>query len=826
MSQSTGGNKAPGKEKNGASRLNSSKNGRLRSLFRAPRTLKWAPWFLGMLLTGVLTILMTSGTSTTSLSYRVGDIARRDIKAPRDMRVEDTIASKTLRQQASERVLPRYDVDSKLQEEIDERVRSTFESIQKSLAVLSAEVRDGLLNEQAGNPNGKSLVQESQVYRELYLSPAFRSIEADFERSLGGDLSRKLIVQMRNERFATWIAGDIVRLVHAVLAKGVIIDRRLYSAHTAKGIIVRDIRSGNQVPLPPSFNPLELREVEDFLIREAGSLGLHAGPAMRRLLAAQASKLVSPTLNFNNQATVEAQKKAAAKVPVVTQVIKYGEMIVREGERIKESHLPKLEALDQGNRQQYFYDNRIGTVILVLLFLLFAWTSARRYDLGVLAAPKSIALFCILLVGQAALIKSGIGLAHEFYESSRGIDVSSYYFVIPLASASMLAAILQGRSTAILMAVMSAVIAGLVLPGKVHFALFALAGGVYAAINWKDYRKRTSVFTAGLMIGVSNAVLVFGFNMQEGIKFALQNWADIPLAFGGGLTNIIIVSAVMPLLESAFKLTTDMRLLELSDQNHPLLRQLMLKAPGTYHHSLLVGNLAEEAAEAVGANPLLVRVGAYFHDVGKIVKPEYFIENQGKENRHDRLSPSMSALILISHVKEGVEMARNHKLPPEIIDLISQHHGSSLIRFFYEKAKKQSEGAREEVYRYPGPSPQTREAGIMMLADMVEAASRSLSDTSPARLAGLVERVVQTAFADGQLDSCAITLRDLSRIQESFLRVLAGIYHHRVIYPTDEKFERKGRNGDSHLKPPKAGAAQPSGAQATSGHGAGRSPVG
>jgi putative nucleotidyltransferase with HDIG domain len=313
--------------------------------------------------------------------------------------------------------------------------------------------------------------------------------------------------------------------------------------------------------------------------------------------------------------------------------------------------------------------------------------------------------------------------------------------------------------------------------------------------------------------------------MQEGIKFAMQNWADIPIAFGGGIANIIIVSAVMPLLESVFKLTTDMRLLELSDQNHPLLRQLMLKAPGTYHHSLLVGNLAEEAAEAAGANPLLVRVGAYFHDVGKIVKPEYFIENQGKENRHDRLSPSMSALILISHVKEGVEMARNHKLPPEIIDLICQHPGTSLLRFFYEKAKKQGGDAREEVYRYPGPSPQTREAGIMMLADMVEAASRSLSDTSPARLAGLVERVVQTAFADGQLDSCAITLRDLSRIQESFLRVLAGIYHHRVIYPTDEKSERKGTNGDSHLKPPKAGAAQPSGAPATRVHGAGRSPV-
>lgn len=780
---------------------------------------------LVLVLTGVLSVLMTSGNSTTTFTYRVGDIARRDIKAPRDMRVEDIVASKSLRQKASEQVLPHYDIDSKLQEEIDGRVRGAFEGMQKSLLALSAEVRDRLIREKREGKSKGEVIQESQVFDELYRSPEYQSIETNFERSLGGSFSPKLVALLRKERFATWIGEDIVKLIHVVLGKGVVSDRRLYSAHAARGIVIRDIRSGSQVPLPSSFNPLELREVESFLIQEASRIDLQAGPSLRRLLAGQTVKIVPPTLNFNNQATVEAQKEAAAKIPLVTQVIKNGEMIVREGERIKESHLSKLAALERVNHEQQFYDNRIGTVILVLLVLLFAWTSARRYGLGILSTPKGIVLFCILLVGQAALIKSGIWLANEFYESSRGIDVASYYFVIPLASASMLAAILQGRSTAILMAVMSAVIAGLMLPSRVHFTLFALAGGVYAAINWKDYRKRTSVFTAGLMIGVTNAVLVFGFNMQDGVKFFLENWTDIPLAFGGGITNIIIVSAVMPLLETAFKLTTDMRLLELSDQNHPLLRQMMLRAPGTYHHSLLVGNLSEEAAEAIGANPLLVRVGAYFHDIGKVVKPEYFIENQGRENRHDKLSPSMSALILISHVKEGVEMARSHKLPEEIIDLICQHHGSSLIRFFYEKAKSQGGSPREEVFRYPGPSPQTREAGIMMLADMVEAASRSLSDTSPARLAGLVERVVQTAFTDGQLDACPITLRDLSRIQESFLRVLAGIYHHRVIYPTEEKSERKGANGDSHLKSPKTGSAQPVGASASGFRGAGKSPV-
>jgi putative nucleotidyltransferase with HDIG domain len=304
----------------------------------------------------------------------------------------------------------------------------------------------------------------------------------------------------------------------------------------------------------------------------------------------------------------------------------------------------------------------------------------------------------------------------------------------------------------------------------------------------------------------------------------MERWADVPFAFAGGLANIIIVSAVMPLLEAAFKLTTDMKLLELSDQNHPLLRQLVVRAPGTYHHSLIVGNLAEEAAEAVKANPLLIRVGAYFHDVGKIVKPEYFIENQGQLNRHDKLSPSMSALILISHVKEGLEMARSHKLPKEICDLICQHHGTSLIRYFFEKAKEQeAEGSdiHEEVYRYPGPRPQTREAGILLLADMVEAASRSQADPSPARLAGLVERLVQMAFTDGQLDDCDLTLRHLSQIREAFLRVLAGIYHHRIIYPEKSSSERKGNNGDIHHKPAKEGAHQPRAATPAGGGGPG-----
>ena len=247
----------------------------------------------------------------------------------------------------------------------------------------------------------------------------------------------------------------------------------------------------------------------------------------------------------------------------------------------------------------------------------------------------------------------GILFSEVLHETFRGIPLHSFYYVIPFCSASLLAAVLLGRSSAVLMAVFSAVLTGLILPNHINFSLVALSGGVLAAIRWKEYRRRTSVLIVAFILGLLGAALAIGFNMQEGFRAVIMQWTDIPIALIGGLSNVIIVAGAMPLLESVFKLTTDMRLLELADQNHPLLRKMVVSAPGTYHHSLLVGNLAEEASEAIGANPLLTRVGAYFHDIGKMMKPEYFIENQGRENRHDRLKPNMSALILISHGKRG-----------------------------------------------------------------------------------------------------------------------------------------------------------------------------
>jgi cyclic-di-AMP phosphodiesterase PgpH len=237
------------------------------------------------------------------------------------------------------------------------------------------------------------------------------------------------------------------------------------------------------------------------------------------------------------------------------------------------------------------------------------------------------------------------------------------------------------------------------------------------------------------------------------------------------------------------------------------LRQLMLVAPGTYHHSIIVGNMVEAAAEKIGANPLLAKAAAYYHDIGKIKKPTYFVENQlGGENKHEKLAPSMSSLILQAHVKDGVELARQNKVSQKIIDIVQQHHGTSFMAYFFNKAKQQATNpnmVNSEDYRYPGPRPQTKEAGLVLLADQVEAASKTLLDPTPARIQGAVQKIINNIFADGQLDQCELTLKDLHEIAKSFIKILSGIFHHRVEYPhSAEKISEKKRSSEDLDKQP------------------------
>jgi putative nucleotidyltransferase with HDIG domain len=265
-----------------------------------------------------------------------------------------------------------------------------------------------------------------------------------------------------------------------------------------------------------------------------------------------------------------------------------------------------------------------------------------------------------------------------------------------------------------------------------------------------------------------------------------------------GLLSGVLAIGILPYLETLFGITSSIRLLELANPNHPLLKRLLLEAPGTYHHSVLVGNLAEAAAEAVGGHPLLVRVGAYYHDIGKLKRPYFFSENQfSLDNPHDKIAPSLSALIITSHTKDGVELGRQHRLPDLVLDIINQHHGTGLVSYFYQKAleKDQYDSVQELTYRYEGPKPQSKEAALVLLADTVEAAVRSLQKPTPGRIEGLVRRLIKERLNDGQLEECDLTFKDVNLITESFLRILNGMHHTRIEYPDVKELERRRSKG-------------------------------
>lgn len=393
-------------------------------------------------------------------------------------------------------------------------------------------------------------------------------------------------------------------------------------------------------------------------------------------------------------------------------------------------------------------------------------------------------------------------------------DLSFYYVPVP-AIAVLTMLLFNSRTLTFVMALVSSILVSLILDGGLHMMLIFFMGGLVGAYSVREARTRGRLILAGLLISIIHAVCVLLLNPHPDILMS-RGFLDqylLPLVLNGFISTFI-VAATLKIFEFLFGVLTNFSLLELSDFNQPLLKRMILEAPGTYHHSLVVSNLAETAADAIGANSLLTRVGAYYHDIGKMVKPEYFTENQMMgPNKHDSIEPSMSRLVILNHVKEGIELAKRHKLNPAIIDFIPQHHGTSLIYYFYQKSVEEAqEGERidEETFRYPGPKPQTRETAITLLADSVEGATRALDDPTPSNIEVTVKKVINNKFIDGQLDECPLTLKEIEKISSTFIRILTAMYHGRIKYPEKknglEKIgpQRKQRSafkdGNRHLK--------------------------
>ncbi len=430
---------------------------------------------------------------------------------------------------------------------------------------------------------------------------------------------------------------------------------------------------------------------------------------------------------------------------------------------------------------------RFAGIFFATIVMLFVFCKdLLRYKPLYIKNPKMLLLLALIFAGTLAMIRV---FSYLLEGLNRGLDfgdINSFVFGIPVPIGAMLITLIFDFHTAIIFSFLISLITGIWLNDP-SYTIFAFIGSLTGAFSIIRCKKRSAFIKAGILVSIANLLTAVISLLVKGEAVTEMLFLHtLMYVLFSGIAVASLISVLLPVIEYGFSITTDISLLELLDLEHPLMKSLMISAPGTYHHSIIVGNLAEAAAEAVGANPLLARVAAYYHDIGKVKMPEYFVENQsGGINRHDKLTPHMSSMILISHVKEGVELAKQHGIPNAVTDIIQQHHGKSLITFFYQKAIEQGtdDGVLQEHYRYPGPKPQTRVAALVMMADAVEAASRALIDPTPSRISALVDRIVNNIFLDGQIDECELTLKDISEIKKKFTFIITSIFHKRISYP-------------------------------------------
>jgi putative nucleotidyltransferase with HDIG domain len=504
---------------------------------------------------------------------------------------------------------------------------------------------------------------------------------------------------------------------------------------------------------------------------------------------------LKPNLVPDVEGTEQRKKEAMEKVEPVQVTIRQGEKILGDGEVVTEE---KIEALQHLGllRTKYMFLSLTGLSGLVLVIYLLTVLYLYRYNREIIHNEKKFILLG-LLINVGLLLDKGISLIRL---GDNPEIASMVGFMVPTAAISMLIAVLLDRKLALFVTAVMSVFVGILLGNQLNFATVSFVGGTVGIYSVSDISERTDLTRASVYIVLANIAAIAAVTLIRTNSLSVVSLGIIVGIINGILSSVLTIGS-LPFLENAFEITTSVKLLELSNPNHPLLKRLLLEAPGTYHHSVMVANLAERAADATGADPLMTRVGAYYHDIGKLKRPYFFIENQlTSENPHDKLSPNLSTLIITSHIKDGVELARKHKLPHSVIEIIDQHHGTGLVTYFYHKALESEYGdtASEIDFRYDGPKPKTKEAAIVMLADSVEAAVRSLQTTGHGRLEACVRKIIKDRLEDGQLEESELTFKELEEITRAFTGVLNGIFHSRIEYPENliQEIEGRKQSGD------------------------------
>lgn len=702
----------------------------------------------------ILTFTILPSHHTYKLFYKVGDIATADIRVSQDLLVEDKALTEQRRKDAGKNAPAVYNLNDQVAGVLQDK-------LQQVLVVVSS---------------GRTEKPQKNISQwRAQLTPL-----------LDTDLSDAEILALTRIQSDKIFLASAAKFLNELYQRKIVLDINVFQTDTRRGLEISDNngRPIGGVDLSTGF--IDVGEAR----RNVGAwkfngVGIAADNAR---ISAVIARTLLPNLFYNREASEVRSSSAMEAVRPVLFKLQKGEMIVRTGDRITTEEIHKLEAIfsdQQGGRRLF---KALGTFALILVLFYFPFRFAcrniRKFD----PTNKDVLIISLLVSISFICFKTALLITHNIDSVFPSIDASSYFYLFPFAVGAMIIRIFMNSEVALVYCAILAPLLGIMFESNMLVVIYSLLGGIVGAHGVRHCTSRGTVYTAGFKVSFVNLAMALSFQILNNSIFTIQTLYVAIFALLSGFISAALVSSFIPLIETLFQYTTDIKLLELANLNTPVLRELMIKAPGTYHHSIVVGNLVEAAAESIGANPLLGRVASYYHDIGKVSKPLYFIENQaGEENRHDKLTPSMSALILISHIKEGAELARENRLGQLIIDIIRQHHGTALIKFFYERAKSQAAASgqivEERDFRYPGPKPQTREAGIVMLADCVEAASRTLVNPSPDRIQGLVQKLINNIFIDGQLDECELTLKNLHEIARSFTAILNGIFHHRIDYP-------------------------------------------
>jgi len=777
----------------------------LLGIFSRPERLRW---FLLPLLSLIISIALFPGILSKPHIYRLGDVAERDIKASDDFLIENEELTEKAREKAVKEVLAVYDFD-RTASNLVTAVQEAFKSGREYFDNLSRQEKEA----ETPEPPESMPVPDIPDNRE--------DIAGRFFGLLGITPAPKNFEILLKSGFPSQVENTVIRLTREVTRKGIVGNRRMLKEHMEKGgITLHDISSKKETQVADFERFYDLDSARRFIAGQAESVQEAVqSPELAQVSLKVAQWLIKPNLNFNQRETESRKDLVRKAIKPIYFKIKKGEMLVREGERIGPEHLLKLsEQTHSLNRIDMVGRVPAMAILIGTLFLVIYLTASK--GISTFKGDRRDLLFnAVTLLSLFIFAWAYHFIAEEIARGFTYFSATALLFALPIAFGAMLISIFQGMGTAAAFSLLISVLAALITGEKVEFFVYFFISSLLAAYGVRNCTERGILIKTGFMVGLINMVLSLSIEMVYGSLYTPESVIAAASGFAGGVLSGVIATGIIPLIEMSFGFTTDIKLLELASLDQPLLRELMVRSPGTYHHSVITSNMVEATAKAVNANPLLAKVSAYYHDIGKMTKPLYFIENQiGGENKHEKLAPSMSSLVLIAHVKDGVELAREQKLGKEIIDIIQQHHGTSLISFFYHKAKdrmlakgNKAGEIKEEDFRYPGPKPQTKEAGLVMLADIVEATSRTIVDPTPARIQGMVQKIINKVFSDGQLNDCELTLKDLNEIAKSFNKTLSGIFHHRVEYPeTAAKASKKAKNGNSDQIPKEdSGAKKP-----------------